>query len=213
MDRYQLSVVGNEHVLRGIEVACVAGLNVMLQSSDHRGYAEDLVWGCEQIVAECEIDLKVKHFGYCPCGYLKSPTSECHCSFEQINRYQIIARRAIPRYPVWLQGCQPLADEVFREPFRDLETPEKIAERVGQARRKGYVPIRRVQDLDRDSFHIMRTAFDQFDFGVRGVTVALQLANAICLLDHFGKTVIDVCHVAEAIQYVRRPWVSMSQVR
>jgi len=192
------TTAGQEHVLRGLEVAAVAGRNVMLCGPNVRGSLHQLAEALH-LVTDL-IDIRPEPL--CPCGCYRAAQYVCDCSAATIAAYTRRRRRRAAAYPVRLVASLPLADELLGPRLTQGEPPETIAARIaaGQERARSQDPLD-VGRLVEEERRLLYTACQQFAYGAFEVTTVLSLASAIIALDDMH--VIDhTCALAEAVQYV-----------
>ncbi|MDT8379515.1 MAG: YifB family Mg chelatase-like AAA ATPase [Desulfotignum sp.] len=150
----------------------------------------------------------------CPCGYLSEPGSTCTCSFSQIQAYR--SRISGP-----LMDRMDIQVTVPRVSFNSLVSRDKsensasVGARVMKARqiqvsrfestpifcnaRMGTLDIRHYCRLDSDGQRLLAYASDTLMLSARAVHSIFKVARTIADLDSSAD--IQVCHVAEAVQY------------
>lgn len=147
----------------------------------------------------------------CPCGYQGHPNGKCHCTPDQILRYQ--AR---------ISG--PLLDRIDMHvnvpalPFISIQSPQGNEERSAVVRQRVFAADARQQarcgkanaalnnqelkhycKLDSASLQLMQRASDQLGLSARAYHRILRLARTIADLDHSDE--IKAQHLSEAIGY------------
>jgi len=153
----------------------------------------------------------------CPCGFHGDLQKECLCPPYQIQKYKNkISGPLLDRIDLHM--------EVARIPFEKLAgtTPAEssllVRERVQRARERQSERfhedgissnsemtspmVKKYCPLDDDSHAVLRTAVEQMNLSGRAFYRILKLARTIADLAESEK--IELCHVAEAIQYRER---------
>ncbi|MFN7160889.1 MAG: YifB family Mg chelatase-like AAA ATPase [Candidatus Gracilibacteria bacterium] len=157
----------------------------------------------------------------CPCGYATDPEKECTCSEMQIMKYQKkISGPFMDRIDMFL--------EVPRLSFQDLQNKEYVPEsseavrkrveaaRIAQQKRlkkhtlKSYTTnaemnneaVRKYCTLSSEGTKLIKKAVTELRLSTRSYFRLLKLARTIADLE--GNDVIEVQHIAEALQYRRR---------
>lgn len=199
---WRMAGAGQEHVKRAVEVACVAGVNVMLTGSDVRGNLSEVKKAMQVIVEQSDAAILVEEFPQCPCGHLKSPSLQCLCDDDTIGRYYTQRMKAAWKYPVCIGAAQPMASELLDK--RKPEMPDVIAKRISEAipRFKELEPTT-AADLSAENLSLLHSCIEQFTLMGREITVALRLADAAMALEDRGEK-IEIHHLAEALQYLSR---------
>ncbi len=150
----------------------------------------------------------------CPCGYFGHPTRPCTCSLRSISQY--LAKISGP-----MLDRLDLHIEVPPVEFHALSSQEKaessasIKARVEKARscqQKRFVGlgihansnipaglIGEICAMTKDASQILEKAFEQFSFSARTYDRILKVSRTIADLE--GSALIDIPHVAEAVQY------------
>ncbi len=147
----------------------------------------------------------------CPCGYFGDPSGRCHCSMEQVKRYQNkVSGPLLDRLDLHINV--PRVD--MREQFIDtkpVESSSQIRERVITARqvqqqRAGKNnaqlsgrELRKYCNLDEASREILLMSIDKLHLSNRAHDRILKIARTIADLDDSGD--IQGPHLAEAIHY------------
>ncbi|MGI1691375.1 YifB family Mg chelatase-like AAA ATPase [Thermoanaerobacter uzonensis] len=151
----------------------------------------------------------------CPCGYYGDDTHECHCSVNEIRRYQNkISGPLLDRIDLHVE-VKPLKKDKYFEEETPSESSKKIRERVIKAREmqlkrykgtgiyfnsqlKGNM-LKKYCKLDEDTKKFLNEAFEKFYLSARGYNKILKVARTIADLE--GAENIKFEHVAEALQY------------
>ncbi|SYX82786.1 YifB family Mg chelatase-like AAA ATPase [Paenibacillus alvei] len=148
----------------------------------------------------------------CPCGYAGSRTEECRCSHGRLEQYRsklsgplldrIDVQVEVPRSPISDWSSNNLSSEEMRKQVMR-------AQRV-QAKRYEGMNIQFNSELSgsylktycclSDSAkNMLQQAYDQLGMSARAHDRLLKLSRTIADIE--GSEVIEVAHVAEAIQY------------
>lgn len=150
----------------------------------------------------------------CPCGFFGHQTRPCTCSLQSVSRY--LAKISGP-----LLDRLDLHIEVPAVEFSALSSTEKaessasIKERVVKAREiqqnrfvgqgiysNSMIPssqIQKICEMTPNASAILSNAFEKFSFSARTYDRVLKVSRTIADLDN--SRLIDVQHVAEAVQY------------
>ncbi len=157
----------------------------------------------------------------CPCGYYGDPTHQCTCSLAAIRRYQgRLSGPFLDRIDIYLTvprvDYKKLSGTASGEPSSVVR--ERVAEaRERQMRRFADIPgvntnadmkprhIQRFCRLNRESQALLEAAVRQLGFSARAYHRILKLARTIADLD--GSDEIHTMHLAEAVQYRRKPFI------
>lgn len=150
----------------------------------------------------------------CKCGWYGQPGDRCRCTPQEVRRYLgKLSGPLLDRIDLYVEVPALTFDELSRKP--QAESSAVIKERVNaaravQARRFGpdgpdcnahmsSVEIQRYCPLDEPSRAVMEGAFQRMGLTARSYDRILRVARTIADLD--GADSIQVCHLAEAIQY------------
>ena len=150
----------------------------------------------------------------CKCGWYGHPSGRCHCSENEVRRYQgRISGPLLDRIDIIVEAPALEFDELRRR--TPAESSAAIRERVNQARavQRGRFPenetmsnarmdtreLRKYCTLSPEGEELMRAAFDAMGLSARSHDRILRVARTIADLD--GAESIEVTHIAEAIQY------------
>lgn len=150
----------------------------------------------------------------CPCGFFGHQTRPCTCSLQSVSRY--LAKISGP-----LLDRLDLHIEVPAVEFSALASSQKaessavIRERVTTAREvqqkrfigqgihsNSMIPSSQIQEIcemTSQASSILSNAFEKFSFSARTYDRVLKVSRTIADLDN--SRLIDVQHVAEAVQY------------
>jgi len=148
----------------------------------------------------------------CPCGYLGDSSGRCHCTSEQVQRYQNkISGPLLDRFDMQLNVPRIAVREQFSE---EAEVSEKSAEiniRVKRARKLQYQrankpnsglsskELRKHCHLDDTARELLLSSIDKLQLSSRAHDKILRVARTIADLE---KTeTIKMNHVAEAVNY------------
>lgn len=150
----------------------------------------------------------------CPCGYYGSSDKECTCNESQITRYiGRISGPLLDRIDIHIEVTPVKYEKLDSEV--DIETSKQIRERVNKARKIQYerykqygiysnselTPklIEKYCKLDKESKMLLQNSFDKLGLSARAYSRILKVARTIADLE--AKEKIEICHIAEAIQY------------
>ena len=150
----------------------------------------------------------------CKCGWYGHPSGRCHCSENEIRRYQgRISGPLLDRIEIIVEAPALEFDELRRR--TPAESSASIRERVNRAReiqrmrfpRDGTMSnarmdsnqLREFCSLSPEGEELLREAFEAMDLSARSHDRILRVARTIADLDRSEE--IDVSHIAEAIQY------------
>lgn len=150
----------------------------------------------------------------CPCGYLGDPLKQCTCTPYQVSRY--MGRVSGP-----LLDRIDMQVNVQRVEFADLngsEKPESSAEIKKRVMAAREIQLKRFADegifanadmshsqlerycrLTKDAEGLLAQAFRQMNLSARAHDRLLKVARTIA--DLAGSELIEVAHIAEAVQY------------
>ncbi|HHW56530.1 MAG TPA: YifB family Mg chelatase-like AAA ATPase [Clostridia bacterium] len=151
----------------------------------------------------------------CPCGYYGDDTHECHCSINEIRRYQNkISGPLLDRIDLHVE-VKPLKKDKYFEEETPSESSKEIRKRVIKAREmqlKRYKGIgiyfnsqlkgnmlKKYCKLDENTKRFLNEAFEKLYLSARGYNKILKVARTIADLE--GAENIKFEHVAEALQY------------
>lgn len=179
------------------------------------GYLADLSLGTA--ICHTEKPLQRQAQNHCMCGFLGDPNHECSCSPTQIQRYRSrISGPLLDRIDMYV--------EVAAVPFKDLsaqddgESSAAVKARVIQARARqrerfsdlphvysnSQMPPKQVKRhcaLDPSSEQLLEKAVVRLGLSARAFRRIQKIARTIA--DLAGEELIQISHVAEAIQYRR----------
>lgn len=150
----------------------------------------------------------------CPCGFYGSKEKECTCTPQVIQKYMgKISGPLLDRIDIQVE-VTPVKYEKLQG-TENIETSEKIKERVDKARRiqqNRYkelkihsnsqltpILIEKYCKLGEKEKLILKKAFDTLDLSARAYGRILKVARTIADLDE--KENIEISHITEAIQY------------
>jgi magnesium chelatase family protein len=150
----------------------------------------------------------------CPCGYYGDSTSKCHCTEDQISKYQAkISGPLLDRIDMVLE-VPPLPKEVLlKQKNEPIENSETIRSRVldcynMQLSRQGKLNDRLSSDevdrliiLNKDNRQLLEGVIDKLHLSARAYHRILKVARTIADLDHAQE--IEQQHLIEAIGYRR----------
>jgi magnesium chelatase family protein len=150
----------------------------------------------------------------CPCGYYGDGTVKCHCTDDQISKYQAkISGPLLDRIDMVLE-VPPLPKEVLLSQKNEaIENSETIRARVldcynMQLNRQGKLNDRLSSDevdrliiLNKDNRQLLEGVIDKLHLSARAYHRILKVARTIADLDH--AQTIEQQHLIEAIGYRR----------
>ena len=152
----------------------------------------------------------------CRCGYFGHPTQKCTCSQNDVKRYiSKISGPMLDRIDIQIELPSLTYDEINQKDT-NAETSDVIRERVSAARefmrsrmtdekgifcnaQLGAAQIVKYCKMTDAASMILKSAYDKMGMSVRGYDRIMRVARTIADLDR--SELIDVKHVAEAIQY------------
>ena len=148
----------------------------------------------------------------CPCGYLGSSLRGCRCSPDQIARYQgKLSGPLLDRIDLHVEVGALAADELISTPPGESTAamrPRIAAARARSLARQGTTnqalsgtTIDEQCRLDPPAAKFLNTAAARLGWSARSVHRGLKVARTIA--DLSGAALVQVTHVAEAIQYRR----------
>jgi len=150
----------------------------------------------------------------CPCGYYGDGTSKCHCTEDQISKYQMkISGPLLDRIDMILD-VPPVSKEVLLSPQdKTTENSETIRVRVldcynRQLKRQGKLndqldanEVDSLIILSADNKQLLENVMDQLHLSARAYHRILKVARTIADLDQ-ADTIVSQ-HLIEAIGYRR----------
>ncbi|QNK74846.1 YifB family Mg chelatase-like AAA ATPase [Variovorax sp. PAMC28562] len=148
----------------------------------------------------------------CPCGYLGSTLKACRCTPDQVARYQgKLSGPLLDRIDLHIEVPAVSAKELLDSPAG--ESTDSIRARSAAARDRAVArqgkPNQALQgaDIDRHAglepaaLKFMHTAAAKLGWSARSTHRALKVARTIA--DLASSPLVEVAHVAEAVQYRR----------
>ena len=150
----------------------------------------------------------------CKCGWYGHPSGRCHCSVQEVRRYQSrISGPLLDRIDLIVEvpalEYEELKNRAPAEPSSEIKKRVDAARAVQRARfggdstlvnaRMGVKEMRACCALDPESDKLMKDAFDALGLSARSYDRILRVARTIA--DLAGSESIAPEHVAEAIQY------------
>ena len=150
----------------------------------------------------------------CKCGWYGHPSGRCHCSIQEVRRYQSrISGPLLDRIDLIVEV--PALEYEELKSRATAESSAEIKKRVDAARqiqrrrygeeggvinaRLGPKELRQYCVLDEGGEALMKAAFERMGLSARSYDRILRVARTIADLD--GAEAISAEHVAEAIQY------------
>ncbi len=148
----------------------------------------------------------------CPCGYQGDPSGRCHCTHEQVAKYQNkISGPLLDRIDMHLEVPR-VSHEVLRQGTPEgEESSASIRQRVVQGRQKAMArcgrpnaemsvkEIKQYCHLDDASHQVLEQAIDRFGLSHRAYHRILKLSRTIA--DLADAPQIELAHLTEAISY------------
>ena len=149
----------------------------------------------------------------CPCGYYGDGTTKCHCTEDQINKYQSkISGPLLDRIDMILE-VPPLPKDVLLNSDEQVETSETVRNRVLQAYKIQTSRQNKLNDkletdelekfveLDEDNKNLLDSVIEKLNLSARGYHRILKVARTIADLAQSEK--VESEHLIEAISYRR----------
>jgi len=123
----------------------------------------------------------------CPCGFRSSPRKPCNCTVKQIEKH-------VAKWPTADMFCETTA----------LPAGEYLAARPGTTLAMIKENIERAtpecsRELDNTCNRLIEQAISQMGLTTAQADLTINLATTIARLD--GESRIQICHLAEAINY------------
>jgi magnesium chelatase family protein len=148
----------------------------------------------------------------CPCGYLGHVSGKCHCTLDQVARYQgRLSGPLLDRIDMQIQVAAlphiDLMQQAEGEPSAAiaLRVRQAVAGQFSRQAKINHALITREIDLhcapDADGERLLRTVMTRLDWSARAYHRVLKVARTIA--DLGGAPAIGKLHIAEAIQYRR----------
>lgn len=150
----------------------------------------------------------------CPCGYHGSNQQECHCSPNQIHRYQRkISGPLLDRIDMHV-NIAPLPNELLLNAAKNTpENSESVRKRIEISQNIQYKRAKKLNNqlraeeierhcaLDKKCQELIKNAFKKLNLSARGYQRVLRVARTIA--DLAGAENILEQHIAEALTYRR----------
>lgn len=221
-------VKGQEHVKRGLEVACAGKHSVLLVGSNGSGKSMianriNTITNLPMLIVENMpderrdvLDKRADFKGIivatmlpCPCGNFTSPKRECQCTPYQIQRYlSKVSGRLSNRLDIHLNV--PELDYKGISKSRKGEASSIIKARVDKAtaiqlKRFSTNADMTVQDIekfcqvDKEGDELFKMAILELGISARAYDKILKVARTIADLEN--KKEIEASHISEAISY------------
>ena len=150
----------------------------------------------------------------CPCGYYGDGTTKCHCTEDQISKYQIkISGPLLDRIDMILEVPPLPKDVLLGQHDEQTENSETIRVRVldcynRQLKRQGKLndqldtdEVDRLIVLNKENKQLLERVIDQLHLSARAYHRILKVARTIADLDH--AETVEQQHLIEAIGYRR----------
>lgn len=150
----------------------------------------------------------------CPCGFFGHPTKKCTCAPGAVTRYMSkVSGPLIDRIDIHIEVPPVDFDEL--SDVQQGESSAEIKKRVDKARdiqrerfkndgifsnaKMTAEAVRKYCVMTDTASSMLKNAFDRLGLSARGYDKVLKVARTVADLD--GSDIIDVKHIAEAIQY------------
>ncbi len=150
----------------------------------------------------------------CPCGYYGDPKHECKCTQNQIDNYlNKISGPLLDRIDIQIEATpikyRDLKDSNFTEDSKTIKKRINKAREIQHQRFKELMiysnsqlsnkDIKKYCKFSTEAENILKNAFDSLGLSARAYNKIIKVSRTIADLD--SKDIIDINHVAEAIQY------------
>lgn len=150
----------------------------------------------------------------CPCGYYGHPTRSCTCSQQAVGRYlSKVSGPLLDRIDLHIEVPPVEYDQLASK--QKAESSAAIRQRVNAARQRqqarfagtgiisnARIPTSKLKEycpLTDAASGLLKGAFERMGLSARAYDRLLKVARTIADLD--GSDVIDLPHIAEAVQY------------
>jgi magnesium chelatase family protein len=150
----------------------------------------------------------------CPCGYADDPLRLCTCPLDRVDRYRArVSGPLLDRFDLHVM-LQPMDARALREGTRG-ESSDVVRARVRAARERARARARKsparaaesaaraverlAQEARSDALALLDRAVDSLGLSVRAYVKVLRVARTIADLE--GADVVELVHMAEAVQY------------
>lgn len=148
----------------------------------------------------------------CPCGYLGDPRADCHCSPDQIKRYQHrLSGPFLDRIDIQIE-VPPLSSKLLiGQQKKTVENSKQVRERVTAARTvqnerqkkpNTQLSTQEISEhchINTKTQQLLENAMQEFSLSARAYHRILKVARTIADLDKSDP--IQIEHLAEAISY------------
>lgn len=147
----------------------------------------------------------------CPCGYLNDASGRCHCTGEQVKRYQArISGPLLDRIDMVID-MPPLPKDILTNATVSGESSAQVKARVVKARNRqqqrmqkanallSTAEIKQCCELTSANLHFLQNAIERLDLSARAYYRVLKLARTIADLDNANT--IQQPHLQEALSY------------
>jgi len=148
----------------------------------------------------------------CPCGYAGDSSGRCHCTEDQVRRYQArISGPLLDRIDMHVHVASLPREQLMKNGNVASENSELVRSRVEQARQiqvercgkanaqMNNMETEKVVRLDNDHHALLDKAMDRLNLSARAYHRILRVARTIADLDRQEDISID--HLGEAIGY------------
>ena len=188
-----ITIKGQEHVKRGLEVAVAGKHNVMLIGTSIQQMRK-LARASKSIGGGINIGIMLT----CPCGNFTDPKKECRCKPIEIQRYLADKAHRAEKVDIHLEVpnlayCNRRAGEASAE----------VKDRVERARlllnRDKTSHCKIEPDMDKEADDLLKLAILELGISAKMYDKVVRVARTIAVLDN--KDVIEPHHISEAISY------------
>ena len=183
-----ITIKGQEHVKRGIEVAVAGKHNVMLIGTSipqMRKIAE----ASKSIGGGIDIKIMLP----CPCGNFTDPKRICKCTPHQIQNYLgKLPSIVLDRIDIHIEV--PYLNLAHLSEKRCGESSDTIVGRIVAAR-LNFKP----EDCDKEADELLKLAILELGISARAFDKIMAVSKTIARMDN--KKVVESHHVSEAISY------------
>ena len=182
-------IAGQAHAKRATEVALTGSHSITFIGSHESQATEfkELSWSISEAHAYAVAP--------CPCGHYGSDGKECTCSRDEVKQWRFDHQH---RTDITVRLHQLRPDTIVgwaRHGYQHGEPHASIMARIEGAR----VIVDEEREVEPEVWDLMRAAIAELHLTPSQVRATMDVANTIAALS--ATDTIQVCHVAEAIQY------------
>lgn len=192
---------GNEAVKRGLEIAAVGNLGVLMigqwemmeYSLLYASMVHEKANGRVERYDVMNINKMVEYVGACPCGYYRDYVVPCDCEPKDIQNHYIDVKKSMSDYQVIVRVERVEAAKMLNDTSEPIEI---VLDRIREA--KKYLNDV-VDKLDEESKELLSMAVRErgyFPVNVRNIKLTARCCAALV-----GRKEIKVQDVAEAIVF------------